>query len=364
MSEDERPHVIPAHTLEAALDLARIGMCLIDGDLRYIWVNQMFADMLRYPASELVGKTVLDVTHPDDLGLHDEFAMQVYRGELDNFSIRKRFIGGDGTTVACDVIGTGAFDIDGTPIIGIGLQMNANSVDATARRVETLQRSAAIGQLAASAVHDIRNSLSSIAIATESLTNKVAPQPEHDIIRSEVEAANMLLGAMASFANPTPPTPDGDFVPLSIQSMLEQTRGLLRLVIPAGIGLTITAAAETFPNIEPRTLQQVLMNLILNARDATASTGGAISIDAQSSDNDDYVIIQISDTGTGMTSLELDRAFEPYFTTKGSAGTGLGLPICREIIERQSGTLTLASTAGLGTTATIRLPAAKVVAHV
>ena len=192
------------------------------------------------------------------------------------------------------------------------------------------------------------------------MSRKLQALPELDIIEREVASAHLLLEAMASFANESP-QPSG-FSPMSIRSLLDQTGALLRLVIPAGVDLSVNAQPETFPNIEPRALQQVIMNLTLNARDATIGEG-KITITASTGDGGD-VFIRVTDTGSGMTASQLERAFEPYFTTKGSAGTGLGLAICREVVERQSGSLTLESTLGEGTTATIRLPTAKVLSSV
>lgn len=232
-------------------------------------------------------------------------------------------------------------------------------VDSTTRRIEMLQRSAAIGQLTASAVHDIRNSLSSMALIGDALDAAFGPDERVDLLRREVRNTLDLLRSISSFARPQPePEDDHDDLEFSVSALIEQTTALLHIVIPAGTELHIDIETRSvFPAIEPREFQQVILNLVLNARDATAGQRGAIAITAMPTPNDpSHADICVADNGSGMSKEDLDRAFEPYFTTKGDAGTGLGLPICREIVERHGGALLAESALGNGSTFTIRLP--------
>ncbi len=110
----------------------------------------------------------------------------------------------------------------------------------------------------------------------------------------------------------------------------------------------------------PAQLQQVLLNMVINARQAMLKTGGSLNLTAHQ--KDERVILEITDTGCGIDSELLEKIFEPFFTTKTSSngsstqGTGLGLSICRDIIESYQGTITVQSQSGQGTTFIINLP--------
>jgi len=104
----------------------------------------------------------------------------------------------------------------------------------------------------------------------------------------------------------------------------------------------------------PDRIQQVIMNIIINAHQATGK-GGTISIATERYDEEN-VQLRISDTGKGIALGDRDSIFEPFFTTKSTGGTGLGLSICKEIIDSHGGEIDFESTAGEGTTFFIRLP--------
>jgi signal transduction histidine kinase len=112
-------------------------------------------------------------------------------------------------------------------------------------------------------------------------------------------------------------------------------------------------------------LEQVMLNLLINARQALLGKGGSITIKATPSDDSQEVKIQISDTGAGIPAQHLSRIFEPFFTTKGTArngepkGTGLGLAICKEILDHHRGRIDVQSEPGRGTTFTLCLPMAQ-----
>lgn len=356
---EDNSELLLQQEFEHMLKSARVGMSMIDADLRYTWVNETFAAMLRFEPSELVGKSVLDVTHPDDVGLHAELAMQVYKRELDNFTFRKRFLAKDGTVVSCDVLATASFDDDGTPLAGIGFQMNAQATDPTARRIESLQREAVVGQFTAAGVHDIRNSLSALSVVADTLASSNTVDLDHAarLLRSELDAALSLLQSISTFARPDVPAQNAAETVASLGRLIDQATPLLRLVA-AETRLTIDVSdASARPGISPREFQQVMLNLMLNARDAVAEHGRSISVVAgKSADREGAVDIHVIDDGVGMSPTDIGRVFTPYFTTKGENGTGLGLSICREIVERYSGELLVESTEGEGSRFTVRLP--------
>ncbi|HEY7376443.1 MAG TPA: HAMP domain-containing sensor histidine kinase, partial [Polyangia bacterium] len=131
----------------------------------------------------------------------------------------------------------------------------------------------------------------------------------------------------------------------------------------AGVPLTESIAGEPSPVIgDEKLLEQAVVNLLLNACDACKAVGGAIVVRAQQDGDGDGgdVTIVVEDSGVGISEADVERALEPFFTTKArEGGTGLGLAIAREIVSNHRGSLTLAPLPGRGTRATIRLPPAR-----
>lgn len=328
-------------------------MCLTDRELRYVWVNPAFCALLGYGKDRLIGRSPFEFTHPDDVDIDRELSERVFRGEIPHFQTRKRFIRPDGSIIVGDLLATALFDEAGELTGGFAVLVDAAASDPTTKRIESLQRSAAIGQVTASAVHDLRNSIAAIGLVSDSLEAQYGPVPAVELLKYEVEGTMSLLSAIMSYARPASVNPSYD----SIGVILTEANPLLRLVVPATTAFDIMLIdPDITPTIAPRELQQVITNLVLNARDATPA-GGRISISAGVAIGDTACAdIIVSDSGTGMTPAQLESAFDPYFTTKGDAGTGLGLPICRDIVERNGGRLGADSTPGQGSRFTIRLP--------
>ncbi|HSJ24902.1 MAG TPA: ATP-binding protein [Longimicrobiales bacterium] len=121
-------------------------------------------------------------------------------------------------------------------------------------------------------------------------------------------------------------------------------------------GVTVVREFGDLPAVEchPQQVNQVFMNLLLNARQATAE-GGTITVRTRSAE--EYVEVTVADTGSGIVAEHLDRIFEPGFTSKGSrVGMGLGLPICLQIVEQHGGRIVVQSEPGAGAVFTVRLP--------
>jgi signal transduction histidine kinase len=125
-----------------------------------------------------------------------------------------------------------------------------------------------------------------------------------------------------------------------------------------GITVEILVSADLQVYASPVQLQQAIMNLVLNAREAMIPHGGKLTISTQT--DNDSILIKISDTGCGIEQSELSRVFDTFFTTKhkkiAGSGTGLGLSLCKKVIDAHHGTITVDSLPGKGTTFIITLP--------
>jgi signal transduction histidine kinase len=152
-----------------------------------------------------------------------------------------------------------------------------------------------------------------------------------------------------------------------VQRLVDETLSVMaRDPQKDGIALRVQVQPGLTVVGDPMQLEQVLLNLLINARHAMLGRGGSITVKAGRSpgDPDADVRIQVIDTGPGIPEKHLGKIFQPFFTTKGTArkgetkGTGLGLAICKEIVEHHHGRIEVQSEVGKGTTFTILLPTA------
>ncbi len=206
------------------------------------------------------------------------------------------------------------------------------------------ERLAAIGELAASVVHEIRNPLSAVKMNLRILETRCATDPvtaEHfRLARTQTERLESMLTELLDYSKP-----------VTLQRRSMAVADLIREAL-AHFGESVESRFdEPLPlvNVDPERITQVLLNLLLNAKQA----GGSIAIRARAADN--AVRITVADTGHGISADNLQHVFEPFFTTR-KQGTGLGLPNARKIIEAHGGTIHITSTPDTGTEAEITLP--------
>jgi two-component system sensor histidine kinase HydH len=222
------------------------------------------------------------------------------------------------------------------------------------RRKEKL---AALGGLAAGVAHEIRNPLSSIkGIATYfggKFSKDSGDKETAEVMIREVDRLNRVISELLEFARPT----DLKHQPTDIYDLLVHALQLVRQDAKIrNISIDLPErAGDMRLLIDPDRFAQCLLNLFLNAIQAMAD-GGRLSIRLIRHD-DDWVDIEISDTGRGIPAESLHRIFDPYYTTK-TTGTGLGLAIVHKIIEAHHGRIRVESMPGKGTTFTITLPRA------
>ena len=177
-------------------------------------------------------------------------------------------------------------------------------------------------------------------------------QQTADIMIQEVDRLNRVVGQLLEFARPVPVKPKT----VSLQVLLDDSIKLVSdRAAEKGISIRIQNSALTDEvQIDPDRLNQVLLNLYLNAIDSMES-GGDLKVEISSDGKDRNVVIKVSDTGKGINRENLGKIFEPYFTTK-STGTGLGLAIAHNIIEAMGGKITVESEKEAGTIFTVALP--------
>lgn len=239
-------------------------------------------------------------------------------------------------------------------------------------QVERMERLALLGELSAGIAHEVRNPLAGIKAATQLLEeNFAASELQKQVVQRivrEVDKANRLLKEFFKFARPTRPRPGFIHIEKIVDSVY--------LLLAPRLKKSGISFEEHFPSRLPQIyadetqVEQVILNLFLNAIEAMPA-GGALKVSASKKSltildpgktakalpdqNMDYVLLEIADTGTGIAPENLDKIFNPFFTTK-SEGLGLGLAICSRLIQENNGKIDVASQAGAGTTIVVALP--------
>lgn len=216
------------------------------------------------------------------------------------------------------------------------------------------ERLSAVGQLAASLAHEIRNPLASISGAAGILQRGSAPaeylEDSLDILQKESQRLNRLLTSFLNFAKPRS-------LRLQRTSVDELVLSVISLASHAAerrcITLVQVAAIHDEISCDPEQLKQVLLNLVINAIEASAA-GSEIQL--RSFVQDKEAVIEVEDNGSGISEEAASHIFEPFFTTKPN-GTGLGLAISSMIVTQHGGNLSFLRNASGGTTMRIELPA-------
>ncbi len=218
------------------------------------------------------------------------------------------------------------------------------------------EKLASVGQLSAGIVHDVKNPLGVIkGVAEELLEDRVPGSPEHEslqVIRDNASRANAIVTDMLTFARQTPPAMIRRDLRETVEGSLRLTNYMLRKgKVELDLQLPPDPVTLTF---DSQQLQQVIINLVQNAVQAMPD-GGRLRVHLQRDDG--VAVIEIEDTGSGISPEHLARVFDPFFTTKPEGqGTGMGLSVSYGIISRHHGTIHVSSKPGEGALFTIRLP--------
>ena len=234
-------------------------------------------------------------------------------------------------------------------------------VDALRRQVVALQRVSSLGVLAGSVCHELNNALTPILnYAKLGLRN---PDPDYrqrafEKILEAAQRASAVTGGVLGLARPRADRREpADLVRLTEEVLLLVGKDLSK----HRVRVDFQADGRPHARINPAQIQQVLLNLVINARQAMPG-GGTVRIRVGTDSNGRLAEVSVADTGVGIAPAALRRIFEPFFTTKtgpddtGLGGTGLGLSVCRDIVEAHKGRLRAESRVGQGTTFTLRLP--------
>ncbi len=335
------------------------GVLTLDRDGRVLTWNKAAEDIIGIPASEVVGERFSDVVAR--VGISGPDKEQTLSAVNKVLETGERYLGykleyhlGDDETVYMNMNICLLRDHVGEVL---GLVMIFEDVTKEMKMENEMHRIselAAIGQLAASIAHELRNPLSSIKGAAQYIRKEyedhIAVREFLDIIIEEVNVLNKVTTEFLDFARPTRfnlrETDINDVLFRTLQFMqLDITKQGVQVEQKLDYGLPRIVADD-------KQLEQVFRNMVLNALQAMPD-GGMLMVSTRGLP--DGVCVTIADTGSGIPEEKLQQIFEPFFTTK-TKGTGLGLAIVRKIIDNHGGKITAKSEVGHGTTFEISLP--------
>ena len=353
-------------------EVASIGMAQADITTgQWLRVNKQMCAITGYSPEEMLRMHIPDLTHPEDRQRDWEMFQKVIRGEMPHYRIEKRYVRKNGEVAWVSVNMTVVRDAAGHP-----LRTMATIEDITERkRLESHLRQAqkleAIGQLAGGVAHDFNNILAVMMthlglLLMDSNLDSETQQALRDI-DAEARRAAELTRQLLMFGRRSVLL----VKPLDLNDIVVNLLKMLKRLIGEHIDLRFDEKSA-LPTVEADAsmMEQVLMNLVVNARDAMPK-GGRITISTAQTDLETaqaaanpvrrrgrFVCLAVSDTGSGIDAATLKRIFEPFFTTKEvGKGTGLGLATVHGIVAQHKGWVEVDSKVGQGTTFRVYLPA-------
>jgi signal transduction histidine kinase len=225
-------------------------------------------------------------------------------------------------------------------------------------RQEMLQAEslAKIGELAAGMAHEIKNPISGIVFAANSILRELDPKDNrHEIFEEIVTQANRVeqnLESLLTFARQS----RLERFPTDLNAIIERILLFIRQQPDMKLIKAESVLDVNLPEVlvDPKQIEQVFLNLIINAVQAMPD-GGRLTVSTRTNQANNTVCIAVQDTGVGISEELRDQIFQPFYTTKVN-GVGLGLALCKEIVTRHNGTISFESEVGIGTTFTVELP--------
>ena len=333
------------------VDHMPIGLIAMGTDKQITSLNHVAGSILNLSTEEIMGKDAEQVMPKELWQLLENLDtdQKVAEKELDCTV-------NEGMVIPLEASATLLNDDDGKFLGYVLLFKDLSEVRSLRKEIARSQRLASVGRLAAGVSHEIRNPLSSIKGFATYFKERYRDVPENQQISNlmiqEVDRLNRVVSQLHEFARP-----------ISIAKKTVHVKPLiddsLKLIEGQASAAGIEIASSVSPEIDtvcadPDRLNQVLLNLYLNAIEAMED-GGKLSVSLTGDKTRDGIEIRVSDTGTGISKDDLAHVFDPYFTTKAS-GTGLGLAIVHNIIEAHDGEIQIDSIPGKGTTITLLIP--------
>jgi PAS domain S-box-containing protein len=350
-------------------DTAPVMMWCSGHDKLFTFFNKVWLDFSGRTMEQELGNGWTEGVHPDDLGR----CLETYSSAFDarrRFRMEYRLRRADGEYRWILYEGVPRFTPDGTFVGYIGSCIDITEVKRTQEETLAHQKLESVGQLAKGIAHDFNNLLSGILACAEfalaELAEGTLPSKEHlGRIRTRAIRGAEIVRQLMTYAGEVRTA----FEPIDLSSLVEEMLQLLRVSVSKNVILEAELGAG-LPAVQgnPAQIRQIVMNLVSNASEAIGKRNGRIRVttvrarvglEAEESGANlppgDYVKLEVSDTGSGMTPEVQARILDPFFTTK-SPGHGLGLAVIQGIVRSHLGAINIMSSAGQGSRFEILLP--------
>lgn len=342
------------------------GMAVLGPDFKLSQVNYKLCVMLGYTEDDLLGRSISEFAHPEDVELGSHMFDQMLRGDMTSFNAEKRFYRRDGDIVWVNYTVSLIRDKNGKALHTLCSMEDITERKRMEEELFRAEKHESLGVLAGGIAHDFNNFLTAIMGNLSIISLEAEPESEIavsvDAAEQAVSLAQRLTSQLLTFSR-------GDKTSIetvAVENILTDAAGF------ASRGSNVKCEFDIAEDLRPVDVDvdqilQVFHNIVVNAVQAMPD-GGTIKIsvanhrltkdDDSPLDPGDYLLLEIQDEGKGISEENLPRIFDPYFTTKDS-GTGLGLAISYSIIRKHDGVLRVQSELGVGTSFHIYLPASK-----
>jgi len=395
----ERDHLSAVLARSAQFQAAVVGSpvamaCVSAEKGRYVFANPAYAELVGRSLEELMECDAYDVwvasSRPEHFAIEHEAAGRLARGEIDQFQLDRPYLVAGRAEHWVRSTAVASRDASGRlsslMLYLVSIEEARAALAAKEEATTQLQRAQkmeALGKLAGGVAHDFNNRLLIIIGCTELLRRELPPGSplidSADMVLSSAHRAADLTRQLLAYSRHQVLAPES----FDLNQAVERMRQMLARAMGEHVRLATTLEARNPVFSDPGQLEQVILNLAINARDAMPA-GGTLTLatadrrilpgenggggggggggdgdgdDDRSLAPGDYVTISITDTGAGIPAEVLPRIFEPFFTTKPvGQGTGLGLSMVEGIVKQSRGTVRVSSRLGQGTTFTITLP--------
>jgi PAS domain S-box-containing protein len=351
------------------------AVLLLDAEGRVTYLSHSSHRQLGWKTEEMLGRSIFDFIHPDDREIVSMRMIETLQKPGVLVTQEVRFQHADGTYHVMEGVG-----VNRLADASVGaIVVNARDISDRRRLEEQLwhaQKMEAVGQLAGGVAHDFNNLLTAILgycnLVLDEVPKEDPLRPDLEEIRSAGERAAALTRQLLAFSRRQMLQPQT----VDVNALVAGMQKLLRRLMSEEVDV-VTALAPDVPTVrvDPSSLEQVLVNLAVNARDAMPN-GGRLTIETATVELDAlyasthipivpgrYVMLAVTDTGLGMDESTRARIFEPFFTTKAQGkGIGLGLATVYGIVKQNGGYIWVYSEPGQGTVFKVYLPPAEAVA--
>jgi len=348
------------------------ALLLIDAEGRVTYITPSSGRHLGWGPEQILGRSIFDFIHPEDRGIIGVRMAETLQNPARPITEELRFQHADGTWRFMEGVGVNRL---ADPSVG-AIVINARDIS-DRRKLEAQLRQAqkmeAVGQLAGGVAHDFNNLLTAILgycnLMLDEMPGENPMRADLEEIQSAGERAAALTRQLLAFSRRQILQPQI----IDLNMLVRQLEKLLRRLISEDVELVTALAEGLVPvRVDPASIEQVLVNLAVNARDAMP-VGGRLTIETANVELGDayavthvtmkagpYVMLAVSDTGHGMDEATRARVFEPFFTTKEQGkGSGLGLATVYGMVRQSGGYIWVYSEPGHGTTFKVYLPPAE-----